>query len=93
VKYTTGAAFDVGRTSDFDIALAGNDIFSAAEDAGIGLRNGGIRTGPLKANDLAQLGLTALRNSLSQSAGRPVNFMIFKSIEVAISKAPSIVVP
>lgn len=40
VKYTTGAAFDVGRVSDYDIALAGEDIFDKAQDAGIGLRSG-----------------------------------------------------
>jgi hypothetical protein len=93
VKYTTGAPFDVGRVSDYDIALAGRDIFSAAEDAGIGLRGGGIRTGPLNPSDLEQLGLTHLRTTLSEIAGRPVNFMIYNSIESAIAKGPSIVVP
>lgn len=51
------------------LPLAGRDIFSAAEDVGVGLRGGGIRTGPLSPSDLEQLGLTNLRNSLSEIAG------------------------
>ena len=93
MKFTTGAAFDVGRVSDFDIALAGRDIFSAAQEGGIGLRAGGIRTGPLGPSDLEQLGLTGLRESLSTQAGRPVNFMIYRSLEDALARGPSIGVP
>ena len=93
VKFTTGAPFDVGRVSEFYIALAGNDIFDAAQDGGISLRGGGIRTGPLGPGDLEQLGLTELRNSLITQAGRPVNFMIYRSLEAAIARSPSIVVP
>jgi hypothetical protein len=93
VKFTTGAAFDAGRTSDFDIALAGDDIFDAAQDAGIPLRSGGGRTGPLRPGDLQQLGLSDLRASLTEAAGRPVNFMIYKSIEDALARSPSIIVP
>jgi RHS repeat-associated protein len=93
VKFTTGAPFDVGRQSDFDIALTGNDIFGAAQDAGIGLRSGGIRTGPLGPGDLERLGLTELRGSLSTLAGRPVNFMIYRALGDALSRSPSLVVP
>jgi hypothetical protein len=38
---------DIGRVSDYDVALAGDDIFDAARRAGIRLRFGGIRTGPM----------------------------------------------
>lgn len=92
-SFRTGAPFDVGRVSDFDIALGGEDIFSAARRAGIGLRGGGIRTGPLTALDLERLGLTGLRANMSDLAGRPVNFMIYRSIEDALARSPSIVVP
>jgi hypothetical protein len=47
-KYTTGAVFDVERVSDFDIALASPDFLQRAKQLGIGLRSGGIRTGPLR---------------------------------------------
>ncbi|NIH79089.1 hypothetical protein [Amycolatopsis viridis] len=92
-SYRTGEPFDVGRTSDFDIALAGPEIFAAAQAAGIGLRGKGTRTGPLRAHDLAALGLTDLRADLSDLAGRDVNFMIYRSSEVALGRAPSIIVP
>ena len=41
------------------------------------------------AAQLAKLGLKSLSDQLSKQAGRPVNFMIFGSIEDAASKAPS----
>jgi hypothetical protein len=90
---TTGAPFDVGRVSDFDIALGGEDILSAAREAGVRLRGGGLRTGPLSALDLERLGLTGLRADLSGLAGRPVNFMIYRSIEDAFARSPSMWVP
>ncbi len=89
-SFRTGEAFDAGRTSDYDIALGGDRIFGAAKDAGVGLRSGGIRTGPLRPVQLERLGLTELRADLSESAGRPVNFMIYHSIEDALERSPSI---
>jgi filamentous hemagglutinin len=47
----------------------------------------------LTADDLESLGLSKLAVQLSQSAGRPVNFMIFDTLETAVNRAPSIVVP
>jgi filamentous hemagglutinin len=93
VKYTSGAPFDVGRVSDYDVALAGRGIFGAAENAGISLRAGGTRTGPLSPDDLDALGLTNLSERLSKFAGRDVHFMIFDSLGNAVGRSPSIVVP
>ena len=92
-SFRTGKPFDVGRRSDFDIALAGDGIFSKAQSLGIPLRSGGTRTGPLRASDLKKLGLSNLSSQLGSQAGRPVNFMIFQSPANATARAPSIVVP
>jgi filamentous hemagglutinin len=92
-KFTTGAAFDVGRLSDFDIALASRTLLQRAKELGIELRSGGTRTGPLKAIDIERLGLTELRQQLSEQAGRPINFMIFDSVESAVGRSPGIIVP
>jgi len=54
VGYTSGAPF--GAHGDYDIALGGDDIFNAARGAGIGLRSGGTRTGPLTSAQLRTLG-------------------------------------
>lgn len=43
--------------------------------------------------DLERLGLTQLRADLSELAGRPVNFMIYRSVEDALERSPSILVP
>ena len=76
-SFRTGKVFDKGRVSDFDIALAGKKILVKAKKLGIKLRSQGTRTGPLDANQVKLLGLGELQSTLSKSAGRPVNFMIF----------------
>lgn len=92
-SFKTGQAFDVGRVSDFDIALAGPELLQRAQSLGIGLRSGGTRTGPLSARDLQALGLKDLASKLSAQAGREVNFMIYDSAATAASRAPSLVLP
>ena len=92
-SFETGQPFDVGRVSDFDVALVSPTLLQAAEDAGIGLRSAGTRTGPLSAADLQSLGLRDLANQMSQQVGRDVNFMIYNSMTAATQRAPSIVLP
>lgn len=92
-SFKTGQAFDVGRVSDFDIALAGSELLQRAQSLGIGLRSGGTRTGPLSGRDLQALGLKDLARKLSAQAGREVNFMIYDSAATAASRAPSLVLP
>jgi filamentous hemagglutinin len=60
----TGQTFDVGRTSDFDIALKSPELLRKAESLGVGLRSGGARTGPLSMRDLKALGLNDLASQL-----------------------------
>ena len=47
----------------------------------------------LEYEELAELGLDELADSLSEQAGREVNFMIFENATDAINRSPSIVVP
>lgn len=93
----TGKSFRTGKPfgphSDYDVALASSEMIGRAKAAGIGLRSGGTRTGPLKGSDLQKLGLENLANSLSASTGRPVNFMIYESVTGATGRAPSIILP
>jgi hypothetical protein len=91
----TGARFrdgtPFGDHSDYDVALAGSDIFDRVKSLGVALRSRGTRTGPLKdPRILQQLGLSGLRQQLSEMAGRDVNFMIYDSLESATSRGPSI---
>lgn len=89
----TGRSFVSGRPfgahSDYDIALGGSDIFARARELGIPLRSGGTRTGPLRPGQLQALGLSDMRAQLQGTAGRPVNFMIYDSIEGATARSPS----
>jgi hypothetical protein len=43
-SFRTGELFDVGRTSDYDIALVSLSLLGRADEAGVGLRSSGQRT-------------------------------------------------
>ena len=86
-------AFDAGRLSDFDVALASPELLQRAKDLGIGLRQQGVRTGPLLPFQIEKLGLSSLQIELSALAGRPINFMIFDSLDTVIVKASTIPIP
>ena len=92
-SFKAGELFDVGRTSDFDVALASPELLKRAEKLGIGLRSEGVRTGPLSVDDLKALGLTDMAKKMGQQAGRDVNFMIYDSPENAFRRAPSLALP
>ena len=91
-SYLTKEAFDVGRKSDFDIALVGDDIYKAAEK--LGLTKGG-RTGPIEVGTEAaqDLGLNKLLKEVSEKYGRKVNVMIFETVDAVKEKAASIRIP
>lgn len=92
VGYASGEPF--GDHSDYDIALGGDDIFNAAKDAGIDLRSGGTRTGPLTPEQIDQLGLSDMHAQLEEMAGgREVNFMVHQDIDDALDRSPSMLVP
>jgi hypothetical protein len=92
VSFKTGAPFDVGRVSDFDLALASSTLLQRAKELGIGLRGGGTRIVPLKDKHLKMLGLLDLQQELNEMAGRPVTFMIYESIESIAQRGPYIIV-
>jgi hypothetical protein len=77
-NYKTGALFDVGRKSDFDVALVDRGLWSRAGQAKVKL-NSSTRTAPLGYNDLKKLGLDKLARQLSQQARRRVKFMLYES--------------
>ena len=93
-SFRTGQIFDdFGRVSDYDVALANPNLLAAAQDLGISTRSQGLRTGPLTAYDLGRLGLQPLARQLSGQAGRPVNFMIYRTPEAAVSRSQSLLIP
>jgi filamentous hemagglutinin len=94
VKYTTGEPFDLGRRSDFDIALASPALFGRAKAAGVRLRSGGpSRTAPLRPKDLERLGLLDLAGKLSAGADRDVHFMIYEDLAGAVDRSGGIRLP
>jgi hypothetical protein len=86
----TGDPFDQGRRSDYDIAVSGESIYRAAQERGIEFRGDGVSTGPLTEADLRALGLDGIVRDASADAARPVNIMIFRTMEDATDRRPSI---
>ena len=83
-SFHTGAPFDEGRVSDFDIALSSPEMPERARELGIGLRSRGTRAGPRTDVQMAQLGIDDLTEELSMEAGSEFNFMIFDSTAEAV---------
>ena len=84
-----GRAFDVGRKSDFDVALTGDDIWNKAESLGITstTKSSVIKSG---SDEAINLGIDDLLNQVSNKFGRPVDVMIFKNVEEVKRKGASI---
>jgi len=91
VSHETGALFDYGRVSDFDIGLAQDDMFLNALDAdsslGFKMKTDPNRIGPLNDAQLEYLGLKSIADKMSAQAGREVNFMLYESLSEALRRA------
>ncbi len=71
-----GDLFDVGRVSDYDIALISPELMQKARDLNVKLKTAAdpssyTRTFVLSDDDLRQLGFYELPDELSRQAGRP----------------------
>ena len=87
VKYLTGEPFDVGRRSDFDIAVVDPGLFARAEALGVQVRSRGRRTAPLDKSQLDRLGLSDLIGGLSRRSHRDVNIMLYRDLAGALGRA------
>jgi filamentous hemagglutinin len=89
-NYRTGEPFDVGRRSDYDMALVSPTLMRRAEELGIQLRGQGSRTERLEDKDLEALGLKDLASQLDRETGRDVNFMIYRSRDALEVRGPNL---
>jgi filamentous hemagglutinin len=93
-----GTPFDAMKMSDFDVALVSPKLLAKAKEIGIPTRGSAkMRTGELWPGNLHSLGIGDVRDVLSKTLyyhdGRKINFMIFGSLEEALSRGPSIRIP
>jgi hypothetical protein len=86
----TGMPFDEGRVSDYDIAITGDSVNEAARAGGVPFRGDGVSTGPLAERDLDRLGLDGVVSDASADAGRDVHVMIFRTMDDAVDRKPTI---
>lgn len=89
----TGPKFDIGRKSDFDIAICSKSLFETAKASGIEI-HGRSRTEKLGSAYLQRkMGLDRASKSLeSLMGGRPVEFKVYESRKAALERGPSIFV-
>src|SRR4051812_3415823 len=87
VKYTTREPFDVGRRSDFDIAVVDPALFARAQELGLTVRRSPPRTAPLTDAQLTRLGLQDLVDELARTAGREIHFMVFRDLEESFRRS------
>lgn len=82
-KYTTGAPFDSGRVSDFDISLVNDNLFIKALDLGrtegFKVKSPPNRIGPLTPKQIKILGLENIHRKLESQAGRDVHFVLYEN--------------
>jgi hypothetical protein len=90
VSFKVGSPFDVGRVSDYDVALANKELFKKAKQLGVEVRGHGARTAPITIEQADQLGFGDLERRLSEEAGRPVRFMIYSSDGAVQARAANI---
>ncbi|MFG1992007.1 hypothetical protein ACGFJ7_18710 [Actinoplanes sp. NPDC048988] len=86
----SGDPFDEGRISDYDIAISGDSVNRAAHENGVPFRGDGVSTGPLTERELDRLGLDGVVEDASSETGREVHVMIFRTIEEAVGRKPTI---
>ena len=92
VSHSTGEPFDVGRKSDFDVAVTQPDLFNKAKSLGY---TKGNRSSPIAVNssEAISLGVNDVLIKMSRLAGRDVNIMIFEDVPSIKDKAKSTRIP
>lgn len=86
--------FDVGRDSDYDVAIASPALWGLALEPGSGVKIRGDHSEPLTADGLAALNLTAAHAAANFNARREVNFMLYEDVAHATQhEGPSLVAP
>lgn len=92
-SYRTGEAFDAGRRSDLDLAIASPTLMERAEALGVVTRGQGTRTRELEGKEVEALGLSPLQSRLEADAGRQVPIMIYRSRGDIEARGPFIRLP
>ena len=88
-NFRTPEPFDVGRRSDYDVALVSPTLMQRATELGIPLRGRGTRTRQLRSEELTDLGLQNLAANLGRHVERDVSFMIYYSRHAVTRRGPS----
>lgn len=88
-NFRTREPFDVGRRSDYDVALVSPTLMQRATELGIPLRGGGTRTRHLRSEELMDLGLQNSAANLGRRVERDVSFMIYYSRHAVTQRGPS----
>lgn len=86
-SYRTGEAFDIGRRSDFDVAIVSPVLLRELSARGLRLTAGGRRSEPFGKRELQRLGLPNLPVQWSAQA-RDVTYMIYRARSEMEARGP-----
>lgn len=97
-SYSSGQAFDFGRVSDYDLALASPKLYERTVAKGITGPPTEYRTGELQADQLALLYLDITSRQAhtcmpwcSTNPARPVHFLVYRSVEDIPGTRPALI--
>jgi uncharacterized protein YukE len=95
VSYRGGLPFDVGRISDWDLAVVDATALQRAVARGLRPAGGGTRTAPLRdLSHYASVGVDDLTRELVGLGRRPVQWMIYRDLDAVAGRGqPYVVVP
>lgn len=93
-NYRTGAAFDVGRVSDYDLAVVSPRLLARAVELGVQTRGRGSRTEPLDEPQMRELGLWETISQIRRKTGRAhSNFVVHRDTESLRDRGPNLKLP
>ncbi len=78
-SYRTGNAFDVGRHSDYDIAIVSPRLLERVQASGYGLPRSDARSRAITWNKLPDPAMASWLRSLGLQYGRDASVMIYRS--------------
>lgn len=83
--------FDLGRTSDHDVAIVSRTLFEKAREIGVKLQGGNLRTGLLRDEDILDLSLEPLLMQVRALTGRKnTELIIYRSADALNKRGTNI---
>ncbi len=78
-SYRTGEAFDVGRRSDYDLAIVSPRLYELMRESGVPVRGKRSRTERIVSEQIPDVGLAKWLRSIERQSGREASIVIYRT--------------